>query len=246
MRHPLTRALASVGLNADDVAARLAVDPKTVQRWFTGRVPYPRHRTALAELTGWGIRDLWPEAEPPAQPTSTADEVCVVYASRALVPVDAWHTLFRRAERAVDVLAYSALFLAEDGVAQRILRERADAGVRVRLALGDSDDVHVAQRGADEGIGEGMAGRIRIALVLFRSLAMHPGVTIRLHNTVLYNSLYRADDDLFLNPHVYSCPASHTPVVHLRGPSGSGMFNTYLDSFERVWASAAPLREQDG
>ena len=61
MKHPLVRAVRSVGLDAADVAARLGVDPKTVQRWFGGRVPYPRYRAALVDLTGWTERDLWPD-----------------------------------------------------------------------------------------------------------------------------------------------------------------------------------------
>jgi hypothetical protein len=39
-------------LRERDVAEALRVDPKTVQRWLSGRCPQPQHRWALAELTG--------------------------------------------------------------------------------------------------------------------------------------------------------------------------------------------------
>lgn len=43
MNHHLRHALADARLQAVDLAAHLAVDPKTVERWLKGRVPYPRH-----------------------------------------------------------------------------------------------------------------------------------------------------------------------------------------------------------
>ena len=41
------------GLTPEDVAERLGVDPKTVERWITvGRTPYPRYRHAIAGIGG--------------------------------------------------------------------------------------------------------------------------------------------------------------------------------------------------
>ena len=71
MKHPLTRALRAAGLDVVDVAAQLDVDPKTVNRWMTGRLPYPRHRAALVRLTGWAAPDLWPGID--AQQNATPD-----------------------------------------------------------------------------------------------------------------------------------------------------------------------------
>ncbi|WP_432974531.1 hypothetical protein [Dactylosporangium sp. CA-233914] len=138
MRHPLTRALASAGLTALDVATQLQVDPKTVDRWFAGRVPYPRHRNELARLTGWTIADLWPDTVE-REPRPAADEVRAAYANRSLVPAETWRSLFRGAEQAIDLVAYSALFLLEDPAIIRIFAERAKAGVLIRIALGDPD-----------------------------------------------------------------------------------------------------------
>ncbi len=238
MRHPLARALATAGLDAVDVATRLGVDPKTVHRWFAGRVPYPRHRAALADLTGWAARDLWPSTVRTAEPPSALDEVRLTYPHRSAVPADVWHRLFTGAQHDIGVLAYSGLFLAEDATIPRLLRDKARAGVRVRIALGDLDGKHVARRGADEGIDGIMAVRIRNALVLYRPLAAEPGIELRLHDTILYNSIYRADDELLVNPHLYGCPAAHAPVLHLHRSHDDGVAATYLDSFERVWAGA--------
>lgn len=238
MRHPLARALHGAGLGTVDVAARLGVDPKTVQRWLAGRVPYPRHRAALLQLTGWTVRDLWPQLVRPAEPDPAAHEVRVCYPYRSAVPIQAWHRLCTQAHHEISILAYSALFLAEDTAALRLLRDRAHAGVRVRIALGDPDGRHIAHRGTDEGIDGILSARIRNALVLCKPLAREPRIHLRLHDTTLYNSIYRGDDELLVNTHTYGFPASHTPVLHLHRTGDHGMATTYLDSFERIWNAA--------
>jgi hypothetical protein len=231
------------GLDTVDVAARLGVDPKTVGRWLAGRVPYPRYRAALAELTGWSTRDLWPELAPPAAPESATHEVRLTYPHRSAVPVDTWRHHFAAAVREIGVLAYSGLFLAEDTTVIRLIRDKARAGVRVRIALGDPAGRHVAGRGAEEHIDDIMSARTRHALHLYAPLADEPGAAVRLHDTILYNSIYRADDDLLVNPHAYGCPAAHAPVLHLRRTREDGMAATYLESFERIWATARPAAQ---
>ncbi|MBW6432401.1 XRE family transcriptional regulator [Actinoplanes hulinensis] len=242
MKHPLSRALRSAGLDAVDVAGRLSVDPKTVDRWISGRLPYPRHRTALVALTGWPERDLWPGIDAREHAAPDTGDILMTYAQRCSVPADTWRKLFAGAEREVGILAYSSLFLAEDAGVLGILRDKARAGVRVRIALGDMDGAQVAQRGADERIGEMMSTRIDNALILLRPLMDERGVSVRSHDTVLYNSIYRADDELMVNTHAYGCAASRSPVLHLRLATQGGMASTYLDSFERVWAAAQELR----
>jgi hypothetical protein len=145
---------------------------------------------------------------------------------------------FARARTEIGIAAYSGLFLVEDAVIQRTLRDQARAGVRVRIALGDPAGRHVAQRGSDEGINDTMAARIHNALALCRRLARTPGVQLRLHDTTLYNSIYRSDDELLVNTHTYGCSASHAPVLHLCRSDDHGLAATYLDSFERIWTSA--------
>jgi hypothetical protein len=238
VNHPLGRALRGAGLHVVDVAAQLAVDPKTVQRWISGRIPYPRHRAALTRLTGWTSRDLWPDLPRKAEPNTVADEVRLVYPHRSAVPPDAWTRLLRAAQHDIGILGYSALFLAEDPAVHHVLRDKARAGARVRIALGDPDGAQIAHRGHEERIGDGMGARIRNALVGFMPLASEPGISVRMHDTVLYNSMVRADDELLINTHLYGRPAAHAPVLHLKGTRADGMVATYLASFERVWSTS--------
>ena len=170
MNEPLRRALLRARLREDDIAARLGVDPKTVRRWLTGRVPYPHNRAAIAELVGADEADLWPDAGGLLAARTRPEELGTVYPHRWAVPREVWVRLFGSAEREIAILAYSALFLAEDAGILRILAEKGRAGVSVRIALGDPDGPNVAERGEEEGIGDAMPAKIRNALMLYRPL----------------------------------------------------------------------------
>ncbi|MCC5580519.1 helix-turn-helix transcriptional regulator [Microtetraspora sp. AC03309] len=239
----LRAALLERGVSIADLATAIEVDPKTVERWITkGRAPYRKHRYAVATHLGMDESYLWPEALTREQVASASEsEIVTVYPHRWAVPRDAWGRLFTQAKNEIGVLVYSGLFLADDAGIVRMLGEKAGAGVRVRILLGDPDSPEVAQRGADEGIDGGMAAKIRNALVLYQPIRRLAGVEIRLHRTVLYNSIYRGDDQFLVNTHVYGVPAGNAPVLHLRKVLGGGMVATYADSFERVWDQATPV-----
>lgn len=242
MNDLLRRALADARLTEADVANRLGVDPKTVRRWVAGRVPYPRNRARIASLVRRDEVDLWPQLAVADLRTEPAViDVLSTYPHRWAVPRPVWKQLFQGARNEIGILAYAGLFLAEDMGIVRALAERARNGVAVRILLGDPDGKCVAERGSDEGVGESMAAKIRNALVHYRTLRNVDGVEVRLHDTVLYNSIYRADDDLLINPHAYGIAASQAPVLYLRRAEDGDMASTYLESFERVWASASPI-----
>ncbi|MEU7004510.1 XRE family transcriptional regulator [Nonomuraea sp. NPDC046570] len=236
MNDNLRHALINARLQPVDVAAHLAVDPKTVQRWLNGRIPHPRHRWAVADLLHIDEADLWPDAQ---RRRAISGEVQAVYPHRWAVPQAAWRHLFQSATREIGILTYSGLFLAEDTGIIRLLAQQAHAGVRVRILLGDAQAPEVAARGIDEAIGPTvMAARVRNALALYRPLIGIDQAEVRLHQTVLYNSIYRADDDILINTHAYGTLATQAPVIHLRAAEPHAAAATYLTSFENVWATA--------
>jgi transcriptional regulator with XRE-family HTH domain len=238
----LRQALLRARLREDDIAAHLGVDPKTVRRWLNGRVPYPQNRAAIADLVGVDEADLWPGAGGPLAERARPGELGVVYPHRWAIPRDVWTRFFSAAEQEIAILAYSALFLAEDEGILQILAARARSGVSVRIALGDPDSRHVAERGEEEGIGAAMSAKIRNALTLYAPLREIENIEIRLHDAVLYNSIYRADGHLLINQHAYGVPAAHSSVFELRKAVASDMADAYLSSFERVWAMSRTWR----
>lgn len=111
--------------------------------------------------------------------------------------------------------------------------------------LGDRNGEAVKQRSEDEGIGrETISAKIDQADAFFRPLHGVKNVEIRNHATVLYNSIYRFDSDMIVNPHIYGKTAPMAPALHLRRTADYGLFDTYADSFEAVWDSVA--RQKDG
>jgi hypothetical protein len=204
-------------------------------------VPYPHNRVAVAELVGVDEADLWPDAGGLLAARTRPEDLGTIYPHRWAVPREVWVRLFGSAECEIAILAYSALFLAEDGGILSILAEKGGSGVTVRIALGDPDGPHAAERGEEEGIGDAMPAKIRNALTLYRSLCVVQSTEIRLHRTVLYNSIYRADGQLMVNQHTFGIPAAQAPVFCLCDTHGGEMAALYLDSFERVWANSTPL-----
>ena len=234
---PLRRALISARMRDVDVAKSLGVDPKTVQRWIGGRVPHARHRWGVADLLSVHEYDLWPHL---ADLPSIDSEVYATYQYRGTMPRSVWRNLFESAKDEIGILVYSGLFIAEDADLIRIIGDKARSGTIVRIIVGDPDSPHVDQRGHDEGIHDAMAAKIRNAILLYRPL-LTAGASIRLHSTVLYNSLYIGDGEMLINQHIHGIAAAYAPVLHLRQHVDDGIFTTYTASFDRVWQLAAPL-----
>jgi hypothetical protein len=240
----LREALSSAGMTPVDLAEQLDVDPKTAERWVTqGRTPYPRFRHQIAAMVRENESYLWPTAVSRAERDRAAEsEIVRVYPHRSSVPADLWTRLFDSATDQISVLVYAGLFLPEQQpkLITRTLCDRAEAGVRTRLLLGDPECAQVAARGAEEGIGEAMAAKIRNVLTFYRPHVEHGCIEVRLHKTTLYNSIYRFDDECLVNAHVYGLPAAHAPVLHLRRLSAGDLFTTYTETFDRIWEGASP------
>ena len=238
----LRKAMASAQVDLEAVANAAEVDTKTVERWLAGREPRPRHRWAVASLLKRAEAYLWPDA--------TADEVelTLAYAHRSDVSPEVWWNLFSSAEHEIDLLAYAALFLPEQHISLvNLLREKAAGGCSVRILLGDPTSPKIIERGEEEQFGEGIVSRSKVALLHYQPLTSCEGVQIRVHGTTLYNSIYRFDNTMLVNAHVYGCNAYSAPVLHLRRRVKGGLFDTYLESFESVWAlSKLPTVTQNG
>jgi transcriptional regulator with XRE-family HTH domain len=58
----LRTAMLEHGVNAVELAESVGVDPKSVERWISGRTPYRRHRYAVAAKLGVDEAYPWPDA----------------------------------------------------------------------------------------------------------------------------------------------------------------------------------------
>jgi transcriptional regulator with XRE-family HTH domain len=232
------------GLTPVLVAERIGVDPKTVERWITqDRTPYPRHRHAIAAIVREDESYLWPDAVSPEKASRIGQsEIVQLYSRRSSVPYDVWRRLIDRAEKRIDVLAYAGLFLVEqDPRLVDTLRQKALDGVSVTILLGDPTSAAIERKSVEEGAPGVMAAKIRQVQQYYNRLEGVPGIQVRYHETTLYNSIYRFDEEMLVNMHVLGFPAPHAPVMHLRRLSGGDLFGTYADSFDRVLSASWSL-----
>jgi len=241
----LRAVMASGGWTHSDLANATGVDPKSVERWVNlGRTP--RRATALkaAEALGEDVHALWPALRQARAARAVSPELVALYDQRADLPVSTFVDLFAQARERIDVLVYAAVFIHEAYPRLNdLLRERLAEGCSVRIAIGDADSENVQQRGQEEKFGHGIESRCRLALMHYRPLLGMPGVELRTHSTTLYNSIYRADDQMLVNAHVWGVNAYGAPVWHLRQHSEGRMFDSYAQSFEAVWDTAQPVQE---
>jgi hypothetical protein len=237
---PLRKAMADARITIEALGHAVSVHPKTVQRWLAGRVPHPRHRWAIADLLGVREQALWPGARAGAAGVTTGtSEILAAYAHRAEVPSHVWHDLFDQAKTQIDLLAYAMLFLPE--ASPRLvdqLKEKAAAGCAVRIALADPDSEAVVTRDQEEGLGGALRSRIRYTLHYLADVSEQDGISLRLHSTPMYNSIFRFDDEMLVTPHLYAQPGYASPVIHLRRIGSHGIFENFALHFERVWVAS--------
>lgn len=241
MNENLRQALLRARLREQDVAAHLGVDPKTVRRWIEGRIPYPANRAALVDLLCASEADLWPDISGPLASGIRPNELVAVYPHHWAIPRATWEQFFASAERELGILAYSALFLAEDTGLVDTIADKARQGVEIRILLGNPQGHSIENRGTEEGIGDALAAKAKNAIAIYTSLNTKK-IQLRTHNSSLVSSVYRSDDQLFVNQYIYGTPAAVGPVFHFRKVEGDGLFDDYLQGFEQVWNTAEPYQ----
>ncbi|MCE0447656.1 XRE family transcriptional regulator [Streptomyces tricolor] len=173
-------------MTVQSLAEAIAVNPKTVERWITqGKVPYRRHQYATAAVLKVDVTTLWEDGPDRRQrdgPDQSRDSDRLPAPAHRAVG-DCGGSFYGRAERNLDVLVYSGLFLSEDPPFHDLVKAKVEAGAQVRIPPGDPDCAAVRQRGIDEG-HQIMDGKIRNALLLYRPLMRsHPGIGFRLHDS---------------------------------------------------------------
>jgi transcriptional regulator with XRE-family HTH domain len=235
MNETLCRALLQARLTEEDVAARLQVDPKTVRRWLEGRVPYLRHRWAIAAMLGADETDLWPQLR---TARTRPDEVLAVYPHRDTVPRDVWLCVLGSAEHEIGILEDADLPVAADQPILAALAERAGSGVGMRICLYDLDTSGIAQYAGGPESGDALTASVRDALAIYAPLREKGEVEIRLRQGIVYSSIYHGDDELLVSQHAYGMPVGSAPVLHLRRAEDDDMVAAYLDAFELTWATA--------
>lgn len=246
----LQAAMTKKGISRRKLARAVKVEEITIKRWLENvhiKVRKENADAAAREL-GCTPHDLWPDQFPPSpQPPSTEDYIAVpfnpaLYASRTQVPITVWQNHFADAQDSIDILVFAATFLFDtlDGFTST-LAESAQRGVHVRFLVGDPDGDNMVLRGEEEGIGESVRARSHNSVELLRPFTATPGLDVRTHETTLYTSIFRVDNQMIINFHIYGSPGRDNPVMIFSQQQEPRLWATFERAFTRVWDDAQPL-----
>lgn len=168
-----------------------------------------------------------------------------VYPTRTQMPLSVWQEHFADPQDSVDILVLAATFLFDtlDGFLDTLV-DAAGRDVDVRLLVGDPDGPSLILRGEEEDIGEAVIARCRTTVELLGSRASTSGLQIRTHQTTLYSSIFRVDDRVIVNFHIYGSPGRNNPVMVFARSDEPRLWATFEEAFNRVRDNAKPLTDR--
>lgn len=231
--HRLRGALLNAGMTTAALAAVVQVDTKSVSRWITeDRLPHPATRGSVARALNQEETFLWP-ALLDCMEGADAEALKVerLWATRSAISCETWHALFSQISNELDVQVYAGAFLLETLDLVDVLQWKASEGARIRILVGDPDGVAVLHRAQELGI-EWLPARCRSTL---RYLDRVNGISVRIHDTHHYASIFRFDDVVLANTHAFGVLACHSPVQQLHRVCSGSHFDFWKSAFERAW-----------
>jgi hypothetical protein len=154
---------------------------------------------------------------------------------RSAVQTEFFVEQIRASRQNIDLLAYAMAFLPEHPATVPILKERALAGCRIRILLGDPNGACIKARSIEEKFEGSIQSRIEATLARLEQLKGLTNVEIRFHDTPLYSSIYRFDGRMIVTPQLYGVRAAAAPLLYLARVE-DGLFDRYLSNFDAVWS----------
>ena len=256
----LKQALRKTGLEIEDLAKQVDVDPKTAQRWLTGRTPYPRYRRRVADALGTPEHILWPGAEQtPRISTETAGPSANLDAPGLLGTIQLRELIEMLADtkRQIDLLDYTLLeLLMTPGVLDQ-LKAKAAAGCAVRIMVADpydeafrlADQEFPLVQGSTELEPDDPDTVLPMRTLSQRGFAAHdllarelmhrPGIEIRSHSAHRQNTILRFDDEMLILIHTWGMPTTDAMLLYTSVEQEDGQFQRFADHFQAIWDQAS-------
>ena len=241
----LRAALLEHGLTPAALSEQIGVDYKTVERWISlGRVPYRRHRYAVAARLAVDEAYLWPDALSREQVTEASNsEVVAIYPHRSDVPHEVWEQLFSAANRRSGYSSTPGSSWPKRPPCRRSSPPRPAPGcgcgscsvTRTARRWPSGAPMRAWGRAWPPGCVTRWCSSGRCAPPAARSSgSTGPPCTTRSSAATI---------KCWSMTHVYGLAGAYAPAWHLRRVAGGEIVSTYLDSFEKVWETAIPVPE---
>jgi hypothetical protein len=240
----LRHAMAARGMSARVLAEAVDRDPKSVGRWVAGDVtPHPSTRWAVADVLEEDEMALWPSAVRSAVKSGADREVHEAFPTHSAVPRTVWHKLISDAKREIvfcDVVSYWYWYEVPD--LTRILREKAQAGCRVRVTVGDPADPDVRADEVATDIPLTLSSRIEQTLHLLTPLRDVVEVRRVPLAAAGGRSVYRGDDQAVAHWWLHGQMGIDFPALHLRRRQAGGLFDQMaVRHVDALWQAAVPV-----
>lgn len=243
----LRAAIHQAGIEVEELAGRVEVDPKTARRWLAGRTPRGLYRTRVAEVLGITEAELWPELDLRVEGRDEKGEILAAYAHANDLAATDWRALLRRATKHVDLLDLTLADVLSGAGTTAVLEEKAAAGCSVRLLLSAPDSAHLVLTDAEQGEDVGLldipesAREVERSITTVETLITTAGIEARTFVTARVNSILRLDEEMLVILHLYGVPGDAAPMLHLKRQSSHGLFDRFLTHFDALWLNAEPI-----
>ncbi|MER5494644.1 helix-turn-helix domain-containing protein [Streptomyces sp. NPDC002490] len=249
MNAALRTAMDKTGVTPRQLAYRVGVSSKQVDRWLAdGAVrPHARNREDAARALGVDEEMLWPDAVKDRMKTGTDRELVRSYPYRSACPSTVWADLIAGATDELFFAGYTNYFLWTQVPAfADALRRKVAAGVRVRFLVGDPDGEVTRQREIVEDATLTVSTRVRITLGELARMGPTEGLEARFsapEDAVNHVglSVFRMDSDALVTPHLARLVGHDSPLLHLRRHGPNGMFDRFAEHAEELWSRSTPL-----
>ncbi|MEU3568653.1 DUF5919 domain-containing protein [Kitasatospora sp. NPDC036755] len=248
MNIALRQGMADAKLTPRQLATRVGVTPKTVERWLSNAalVPHQKNRNDVCAALGVDEQMIWPNAVRANLKTGHDREVFAAYPYRSTCPTSVWASLIGDAVDDIFLAGYTNYFVwLEQPALHLTLMRKAESGCRVRFLLGDPASETTRQRERIEGVALTVSTRIRITLEHLEKLSGVEGVEARFSSpddgpNHVGLSVFRFDQDALVTPHLARVVGHDSPMMHLRRSQDGGMFDRFVEHAEELWDRGSP------
>jgi transcriptional regulator with XRE-family HTH domain len=231
------------------LASRIGVTSKTVERWLADgeRVPHARNREDACAALGVDDEVIWPQVVRDKLKTGHDRELVQAYPYRSACPSTVWGKLVADATEDIYFAGYTNYFLwLEQPNFAATLRGKLASGCKVRFLLGDPDGDVTRQRETIEDTALSVSTRIRITLESLRSIGPLEGLETRYSAPLdainhVSLSVFRFDADVLVTPHLARLVGHDSPLMHLRRQGDGGMFDRFAEHAEELWTGGKPV-----
>ncbi|MGX9889111.1 helix-turn-helix domain-containing protein [Streptomyces sp. NPDC002276] len=245
----LRSAMESAGLSPRQLALRVGVSGKTVERWVSDSelIPHARNREDACNALGVDEEMIWPKVVKERIKTGGDREILHSYPYRSACPSTVWAELTENSTKELFFAGYTNYFLwTQVPHFLRTIQRQAQQGCRVRFLLGDPNGEVTRQREVIEDVALTVSTRIRITLENVEKLREVEGIETRFSSAPdavnhVSLSVFRFDNEALVTPHLARLVGHDSPLLHLRRIGDGGMFSRFSEHAEELWSRGVPV-----